>query len=402
VANTAGSNAGSVTIIDGATNSAATIADTQANDLHAIAVNPLTGRICVANQGSNNVTVIDGATATVSATISAGTTPFALAVNPVTNKIYVANYCVVVTVINGATDTVTATLTDPNAIFPTAVALNPVTNQIYVVNSSSGNVTVIDGATVAVTATITDPNAISPFTVAVDPVTKHVYVVNQGNGDNSLGSLTAIDGATGTVSNAIDLNASLPTALVVDPVNNQIFVTNETSNNVSAFAPAPVQAIPIQTAITPLTNNQTDLLATTFNFTATNSLTAAPIDNLLFQVDTWQAPWLPGIHQTGSNFTGASPTLQPGFHTLYAYSTDGEEATGANTGPQRSGLIGSIAVYSFLVAAPEAGLSPNPAPFGAQAFGTASSAQPVTLTNSGSAPLDFTVPAMGGGNPDDF
>ena len=50
----------------------------------------MTNKIYVANYGSSNVTVIDGAT-NATTTVSAGTrTLCAVAVNPVTNKIYVA------------------------------------------------------------------------------------------------------------------------------------------------------------------------------------------------------------------------------------------------------------------------------------------------------------------------
>ena len=54
-----------------------------------MAVNPVTNKIYVANDTSNNVTVIDGATNHNHC--AAGTAPYAVAVNPVTNKIYVAN-----------------------------------------------------------------------------------------------------------------------------------------------------------------------------------------------------------------------------------------------------------------------------------------------------------------------
>ena len=69
-----------------------------------MAVNPVTNKIYVANYGSNNVTVIDGAT-NATTTVAAGTSPYAVAVNPVTNKIYVANHgSANVTVIDGATN----------------------------------------------------------------------------------------------------------------------------------------------------------------------------------------------------------------------------------------------------------------------------------------------------------
>ena len=84
---------------------------------------------------------------TVTTTIRAGTVPYAVAVNPVTNKIYVANDgSNNVTVIDGATNS-TTTVTDPNASYPIVLAVNPVTNKIYVANWFSANVTVIDGAT---------------------------------------------------------------------------------------------------------------------------------------------------------------------------------------------------------------------------------------------------------------
>jgi len=51
----------------------------------AVAINPVTNKIYVANTNSNNVTVIDGATNTVVTTVAVGSTPFAVAINPVTN-----------------------------------------------------------------------------------------------------------------------------------------------------------------------------------------------------------------------------------------------------------------------------------------------------------------------------
>src|SRR3990167_862997 len=58
----------------------------------AIGVNPGTNLIYVANEGSNNVSVIDGAANKVIETIQVGMYPKAAGVNPETNLIYVANY----------------------------------------------------------------------------------------------------------------------------------------------------------------------------------------------------------------------------------------------------------------------------------------------------------------------
>ncbi len=98
---------------------------------------------------SDNVTVIDGVTNDTT-TVPAGYEPGAIAVNPVTNKIYVANQSSNnVTVIDGAPTATQRTV--PAGAFPYAVAVNPVTQQDLCGEPGSNNVTVIDGATNATT-----------------------------------------------------------------------------------------------------------------------------------------------------------------------------------------------------------------------------------------------------------
>jgi YVTN family beta-propeller protein len=80
----------------------------------AIATNPNTNRVYVANRDSNTVTVIDGIT-TTTRNILVGINPSSIAVNPITHLVYVAN-----------------TLAVGNK--PTALAINPVTNKVYVAN----------------------------------------------------------------------------------------------------------------------------------------------------------------------------------------------------------------------------------------------------------------------------
>jgi len=130
----------------------ATIADPNAVAPVAVAVNASTNTIYVANSQSNNLTVIDGAIGSVTATIPVGTSPSGVAVDSLTKFIYVANAGNSetgdpgnITVIDGATNA-TTTLRDSEGVSPSAVAVNSVTNKIYVANSGSNNVTVIDGA----------------------------------------------------------------------------------------------------------------------------------------------------------------------------------------------------------------------------------------------------------------
>lgn len=89
----------------------------------------------------------------VVATVPTGTNPAALAVNPSTNRIYVANYnSGNVTVIDGATHAKTNV---PVGFRPGSLAVNQANNKIYAADwGGANNVTVIDGATNAAVATL--------------------------------------------------------------------------------------------------------------------------------------------------------------------------------------------------------------------------------------------------------
>ena len=248
---------GVIFAIDGATN--ATTAITVGVCPRAIAVNPVTNRIYVANIGEaqgfgafsgGSITVVDGATNST-ASISDPHTPWALAINPTTNRIYVTNLnSDDITVIDGGTNSVT-TIADPNAVSPVAVAVNPITNKIYVANqgnslygsSNPGSVTVIDGATGS-TTTVSDPNANTPNSVAVNTTTDKIYVANTGSfvystGTNH-GNVTVIDGATNSTTTVTDPNALAPGGpdsrgfgVAANSTTNKIYVANQRSNNVT-------------------------------------------------------------------------------------------------------------------------------------------------------------------------
>ncbi len=222
----ANANSNSVTVIDGATNAVASTVPVGTNPA-AVAVNPVTDEVYVANFGSNTVTVIDGATNAVASTVAVGTNPEAVAVNPVTDQVYVADKnSNTVTVIDGAKNTVASTVTVGTN--PEHVAVNPVTDQVYVANfSSSGTVTVIDGATNAVASTVTV--GLYPDAMVVNPVTDQVSVANY---DSS--TVSVIDGATNTVASTVAVGKA-PDAVVVNPVTDQVYVANYSSGNVSVI-----------------------------------------------------------------------------------------------------------------------------------------------------------------------
>lgn len=123
-------------------------------------MNPSTNLIYAS--GGGVVRVIDGATNSVSYSISIGATSGQVAVNPTTNRIYVTGPNKNVSVISGGS--VIATI--PTANDPYAIAVNSVTNRVYIGNGSQ--ITVIDGNTNSFVVNIlsTLPNGI-----AVNPTT---------------------------------------------------------------------------------------------------------------------------------------------------------------------------------------------------------------------------------------
>ena len=168
-------------------------------------VNPNTNMVYVANSNSNTVSIVHGTTKNESksnggtasggggathttnlvppSNVTVGTLPYAVAVNPNTNMVYVANSgSNTVSVINGTTNTVVQNVTV--GISPYGIAVNPNITMIYVANYDSNTVSVIDGTTNSVVQTV--PVGISPVGVDVNPKTNMVYVANHDDGTLSI------------------------------------------------------------------------------------------------------------------------------------------------------------------------------------------------------------------------
>ena len=234
-----------------------------------LAVDPSTHTVYVAND-TNTVSVIDGATRTVTATVPVGEGPVDLAVIPNTHTLYVTTgrncanrgFCTgngTVSVIDGATRTVTATVSveggvgdlavDPDTRtlyvstragvavidgstrtgtvyidnFPDNLAVDPTTHTVYV--TTAEGVSVIDGATRAVTATLLLPGGEHPYGLAVDPTTRTVYVTYAYND-----TMSVINGATRTVTAAVPLPGGEDGIhqLSVDPGTHTVYVGDGT------------------------------------------------------------------------------------------------------------------------------------------------------------------------------
>jgi YVTN family beta-propeller protein len=235
----------------------------------AIAVNPVTNKVYVANLFGNSLTVINGANLTtkliplggspaalainlrlntiyvacqqgsspgfvslldgnsdaVTASVSVGPGPLAIAVNPVTAKVYVANQIdSTVSILSGRPPNIAVktinVYSGSSAASPSALAVNPVTNRIYVVNNGSNEVREINGDYDL--ALVGYPVGSSPVALAVDTGSNKVYVANSDN-LNSNGSVTVIDPVTQTTA-TIGMPGG-PESIAVNPVLNKIYVT---------------------------------------------------------------------------------------------------------------------------------------------------------------------------------
>jgi YVTN family beta-propeller protein len=104
----------------------------------------------------------------VTATVPVGDGPFGVAVNPISGRVYVANRDDdSVSVIDPLTNTVAATV--PVGRGPIGAAVNPLTSQVYVADALGDTVAIIDPLTNTVNTYI--PTGDSPHDVDISPLT---------------------------------------------------------------------------------------------------------------------------------------------------------------------------------------------------------------------------------------
>ena len=126
--------------------------------------------------GEHLVRVIDGLSRVVIATIPAGVGPRAVAVDPSTHDVYVANFWARdITVIDGSARSVVAAVSvDAGIDGVPGFGVDPSTHTVYVTTYDNKGIAVLDGSTRVVTATVNIDKG--PSGLAVDPITHAVYV----------------------------------------------------------------------------------------------------------------------------------------------------------------------------------------------------------------------------------
>ncbi|HRY60428.1 MAG TPA: IPT/TIG domain-containing protein [Patescibacteria group bacterium] len=224
VANTSSNN---VSVIDGSTDTLISNIATGNNPL-SLDINTATNKVYVANSGlSKNVTIIDGATLTTT-NVGVGTYPTDIIVNQAANKIYVVNNGdSTVSVINGATGTVSKTISAAGFY----IAFNSATNKFYLSTTSNGNISVINGATDTLSSTIAVTGGFGMYKPSVNITTNKIYLA-----DPFANSVFILDGATDALSTQISLGAgNSPRYVSYNPITNKIYVTNSATNLLKVY-----------------------------------------------------------------------------------------------------------------------------------------------------------------------
>jgi DNA-binding beta-propeller fold protein YncE len=265
---------------------------TVANNGSAIAVDPRTHTVYVANSGSgatDTVSLFDDRTCNATDSAGCGSVstlqvpggnPDAIAVNPRTDTIYVATITTsglnLISVFDGATCNASDTLgcdqkpanaptgDDGGGVSVEYVAVDEATNTVYAINDVIINfvpyvgdsVYVINGATCDATNTTgcsrTPPTvtlgydplgiAYNPFGIVVDQATNTIYTANLADGEGP-GTTSVINGATcnGQDTSGCGQTPATPPAgfgasnVAVDPTSNTLYVTNIEDTSVTTI-----------------------------------------------------------------------------------------------------------------------------------------------------------------------
>ncbi|HRH31131.1 MAG TPA: SwmB domain-containing protein [Candidatus Paceibacterota bacterium] len=187
--------------------------------------------IYVANQGSDDVSVIRLSDNTVVDTIDVGSEPYGLTLVEISGTTYVY-------VANTGSDTVSVINTDNNSVVATiATDVKPyyvehVGTKVYVTNGASNTVSVIN----ANTNTVIDTISVGSYPRGIKAYGTDLYVANYGDPNYSGGDyISVIDSTTDEVTDTVVLAAGSRGPRGVTVLGTKVYVSNYLSHNVSVI-----------------------------------------------------------------------------------------------------------------------------------------------------------------------
>ena len=187
-------------------------------------------RVYVANEASNNVSVIDSSTDTVIATVPVGQSPRAVFISPDRTRVYVSNFTFccsagpgTISVIDTTSPSYPVIATIPAGNNPGYIISTPDGTKLYIVNVDTSTIRVVDSTTYATLASIALPSG--PFTVggrpAMNPAGTRLYI-----GLGSAG-IAIIDLTNDTLLSTVSIPL-ISSVLAISPDGNLLYVAHNT------------------------------------------------------------------------------------------------------------------------------------------------------------------------------
>lgn len=251
-----------------------------------IDINPVSGKIYVANEYSNTISVIDIEKSEVETNIEVDDLPYDLDINPFTNRVYSSiRGTDIISVIDGFTNREITTLPVGNT--PVGLGINLANDVLYVANMNSKTITVIDLIENEVLKTLNYTSLLDkfvPYDIVVHPDTNKVYISDLGNH-----SIAVLDGRPANLTLLSSIPVGLrPSVLAINVNSNTIYVSNFLSDSVSVIngtndkveTTIKVGDNPIGIAVNPKTNKVYVHNSQDNNITVINGTTNTVIKNI--------------------------------------------------------------------------------------------------------------------------
>lgn len=225
-------NSDDISVVDGTTNTVTTLIPTGfGSQPYYVALSPDGNTLYAACSASNTVLAISTATNKVISTITVGNHPICITVSPDGQKLYVTNFNdQTISVINTASYAIAGTIS-LGGLAGYATTINSGGSRLYVaVSGASSQVLVIDTTTGKVVASI--PVATSAQSIVITPDDTKLYVT-----DSNANTVTVISTATNSIITTISVDNG-PFGIAVSPDGSLVCVTNGNGNDVAVISTA--------------------------------------------------------------------------------------------------------------------------------------------------------------------
>lgn len=198
------------------------------------AVDPGVQQLYVTNSGDNTLGILSTVTGQLKSKVRLGrttTNSSSVAVNLRTHRVYATggNDSNVVTVLDGSSNQILATI--PVGSRPQGIAVDEATDRVYVPNLGDGTISVINSATNQVVATFSSPQS-KLIDVAVDPALRRLYVVIHPTLIGDFSGVEVLDADTGRFLSQLSLGSSAD-SVIVNPSTHQVFVSDDVDGTVT-------------------------------------------------------------------------------------------------------------------------------------------------------------------------